>query len=320
MTDGPTDGSTETAAPDPRRQLRNLLGQPGMLRIPGVHDGYSARAAEVMGFGAVYIGGGVGIGPNLGLPDMGVMQSSHLIAAAGRLAQLVDIPVIADLDDGGGHVLRVRQAVTDAERASIAGMHIEDSDFSAGRHFPSASGSSGGHLNFSDDRVVDFDAAVQRFRAALAGRRHPDTVIIGRTDAALHSLDEAIRRGRAFADLGADVVFLAHLAPEQVRRAVGAIPAPLMNCILDPAGASAEVCTAMERDGLKILFDHRAVPLAAYQAEWAALERFRDQGDIAADLPGTRTQLTRVIRHAEWAELAREHRAATDHTNRDESR
>ncbi|MCW2494494.1 isocitrate lyase/phosphoenolpyruvate mutase family protein [Jatrophihabitans sp.] len=296
-------------------QLRHLLSQPGMLRIPGVHDGYSARAAEVMGFGAVYIGGGVGIGPNLGLPDMGVMQSSHLIAAAGRLAQLVDIPVIADLDDGGGHVLRVRQAVTDAERAGIAGVHIEDSDFSAGRHFPSATQGGGGHLNFSDDRVIGFDAAVERFKAALSGRRDPDTVIIGRTDAALHSFDEAIRRGRAFADLGADVVFLAHLAPEQVRLAVEAIPAPLMNCVLDPAGASPAACTAMEQDGLKILFDHRAVPLAAYQAEWAALERFRDQGDIAPDLPGTRVQLAQVIRHAEWAEIARDHRTATDQTH-----
>jgi methylisocitrate lyase len=296
---------------DPRGQLRRLLSQPGMLRVPGVHDGFSARAAEVMGFGAVYIGGGVGVGPQLGLPDMGLMHSHHLIAAAGRLAQVVDIPVIADLDDGGGHALRVRQAVTDAERAGIAGMHIEDSDFSGGRHFPAAAGS-GGQPSFSEDRIIDFEAAVQRMTAALAGRRHPETVIIARTDAALHSLDEAIRRGRAFAALGADVVFLAHLTPDQVSRAARAIPVPLMNCVLAPDGASAQLCAAMERDGLKILFDHRAVPLAAYEAEWAALERFRDRGDVAADSPGTRVHLAQVIRHAEWAEIARNHRSEAD--------
>jgi methylisocitrate lyase len=273
-----------------------------MLRVPGVHDGFTARAAEVMGFGAVYVGGGVGVGINLGLPDMGAMNSHHLISAAGGIAQLVDIPVIADLDDGGGHVLRVRQAVTDAERAGIAGVHIEDSDFSAGRHFPASSGSR--HMDYSRDQVIDFDAAVQRMTAAIDGRRVADTVIIGRTDAALHSLDDAVRRGRAFAALGADVVFLAHLAPEHIRQVAAAVPVPLMNCVLDPEGATAERCTDMERDGLKILFDHRAAPLAAYRAEWAALDRFLNAGDVAPDLSGVRADIARVIRHAEWAGIA----------------
>jgi 2-methylisocitrate lyase-like PEP mutase family enzyme len=277
------------------RRLRHVLSKPGMIRIPGVHDGFSARAAEVLGFHAVYVGGGVGVGINLGLPDIGVMDSHHLISTAGRIARAVEIPLICDLDDGGGSPLRVRQAVADAERAGIAGMHIEDTDFARGRHLP----------DNSADMVVDFEAAVRRIRAAIDGRRDSDTVIIGRTDAAPSSLEEAVRRGQAFAAAGADLVFVAHLTADRIKTVASALPVPLMNCVVGPDGASDEQCAAMEAHGLKILFDHRAVPLAAYAAEWAALERFKDVGDVPADSHATRAKVAEVIRKAEWAEIAR---------------
>ena len=100
-------------------------------------------------------------------------------------------------------------------------------------------------------------------------------------------------------------MFVAHLTADRIKTVASALPVPLMNCVVGPDGASDEQCAAMEAHGLKILFDHRAVPLAAYAAEWAALERFKDVGDVPADSHATRAKVAEVIRKAEWAEIAR---------------
>jgi methylisocitrate lyase len=280
-------------------RLRTLLQETdGMLRVPGVHDGFSARAAEVLGFEAIYVGGGNSVGTNLGVPDMGLMGSHHLIEHSGRLARTVDIPLIADLDDGGGTPLRVRHAVRDAERAGIAGVHIEDTDFTRGRHFPGDPDKGEQYMITSEDKVIPLAEGVRRIRAAVDGRQ--DMLIIARTESVLESLEEAIRRCQAYAAEGADLVFVAGLTAGQTEEVAAAVPVPLMNCV---DGATAEDCATMESDGLKILFEHRVVPLAAYRAEWEALERFRNVGDVVANDLETRVNMARVTRHREWGEI-----------------
>jgi methylisocitrate lyase len=293
--------NAESTVLSPGNRLRALLERPGMLRVPGVHDGFSARAAEVLGFEALYVGGGLSVGIGNALPDMGLMQSSHMIEYAGRLARLVDVPLIADLDDGGGSPLRAQRAVWEAEQAGIAAVHVEDTDFTRGRHFPGKPG--GWYMDSSEDGVIEFEDAIARLRGAVAGRR--EMVIVGRTEAAVASLEEAIRRARAFADEGADMIFVAHLTPENTKMAASAIPVPVMNCLVPQHRITAAECAQMEADGLKLLFDHRVAPLAAYAAEWAALEQFRDSGEIFADPRETRQKMAQVIRYDEWGEIAR---------------
>jgi methylisocitrate lyase len=283
-------------------RLRRLLEEPGMLRIPGVHGGFSAATAQLLGAKAVYVGGGSSTSIDRGTPDMGVIGPGELIAHAGRIADIIDVPVIADLDDGGGTPFRIHHMVTELSHRGIAGFHLEDVDYGKAKHYPGVRG--GVHAAYERDAVVPLDQALHRLHAAVDSAAQHGTVVIARTDLAVSSLEAAIERGIAFAEAGADVVFLAHLKIEDTRRAAEALQVPLMNCVLDYEGASAEVCTGMERDGLKILFDHRSVPLAMYRAAWEALVEFRDSGAVRPDDPEIRTVIRDAVAHDTWADRA----------------
>jgi len=276
-----------------------------MTPVPGVHDGFSARAAELIGFEVVYVGGGVAVGVNLGIPDMGLVTMDQLVGHAGAIAATVEIPVIVDLDDGGGNPLRIRRAVQMAERAGVAGFHVEDNDYSQGKHFPAKAGAGEGmkSLDFSRDRPISREEAIERVRSASEARRNPDTLLIARTDACLFSVEEAIERANLYVQAGADMIYLAHLTPEDTARAVDEVSAPLM-------GAShyrAEGATAAELDmmnGLKFHFYPAATAFTAYEACWKVLEEIRDHGIIPHSFNQAMSLVSKVVSHHQWGELA----------------
>ncbi|MFE2218233.1 oxaloacetate decarboxylase [Streptomyces canus] len=277
-----------------------------MLEIPGVHDGFSARAAELIGFSAVYVGGGLGVATNKALPDMGMVTTDELITYAGAIAAVIDIPVVADLDDGGGSPARVRRAVQQAERAGLAGFHIEDVDYTYGKHFPSADPVE--RMDYGRDTLVSREAAAERIRVAVEARRNPDTVIIGRTEGALISLDEAIVRARLMADAGADVIYCAHLKSSDTRQVVDALDVPLMDCPVTLAGPSAEYREEMRAGGLKILFSPTAALVPSYLAAWDALEAFRAGKEQPGNSSLLSGYLTEGTRHREWGAFYERHR------------
>jgi 2-methylisocitrate lyase-like PEP mutase family enzyme len=286
----------------PTERLRQLLAAPGMLRAPGVHDGFSARAAELVGFDAIYVGGGTAVAIDFALPDMGLLTMDEIVDFAGRIASVVDIPVIADLDDAGGNPLRIRRVVQSAERAGIAALQIEDADFRKAKHVPARQGDP--PPSGERDKALPIDEAVQRIRTAVEARRDPRTVVIARTDVARHSVEDALDRGRRFAEAGADLVFLAFLPLSETRHAVEQLPVPLMNCIVRYEGATREERDRLERDGLKLLFDAGTVPLAAYGAAWNALTELRDHGGVSADYSAIVQHVGQAIRQSEWTDLA----------------
>lgn len=296
------------AVPNPAAsRLRATLGRPGMILLPGVHDGFSARAAEEIGFEAVYVGGGVATGVALGIPDMGLVTMDQLVDHAGRIAALIDIPVIADLDDGGGNPLRIRRTVQSAERAGIAGFHVEDNDYSQGKHFPAKPGAGEGmtSLDFSRDRPIPVEMAVERVRAAAEARRNPDTLLIARTDACLFSVDEAIERANLYVQAGADMIYLAHLTPEDTGRAVAAVAAPLMGgSHYRPEGATADELSMMKSAGLKLHFYPGATAFAAYDASWDVLEAIKNGGIIPVSYNRAMGRVSRAVNHREWGQLA----------------
>jgi len=288
-------------------RLRSLLQRPGMIPLPGVHDGFSARAAEEIGFEAVYVGGGVATGVDLGIPDMGLVSMDQLVEHAARIAAVVDIPVVADLDDGGGNPMRIQRTVQSAERAGIAGFHVEDNDYSQGKHFPAKKGAGEGmkSLDFSRDRPIPREMAVERVRAAAEARRNPDTLLIARTDACLFSVDEAIERANLYAAAGADMIYLAHLTPEDTRRAVGEISVPLMGgSHYRPEGATAKELEMMRDAGLKLHFYPGATPFAAYDASWEVLEAIHETGVIPVSYNRAMGRMSRVVKHQEWGAVA----------------
>ena len=177
-------------------RLRELLAGDGMLLAPFVYDGFTARIAEEAGFDAVYMSG-FATSMSMGLPDVGLLTQTEMTRNAAVIASAARVPVIADADTGYGNAINVRRTIREYERAGAAGVHIED------QVAPKKCGF------FEGKQVIGVKEAAQKIRAAVEARSDPDFVVIGRTDAlAVNGWDDAERRCRAFADAGADLVFV----------------------------------------------------------------------------------------------------------------
>lgn len=178
------------------KSLKELIAEPGILCMPGVYDGFSARLVEASGYQACEISGAGLSESRLGQPDVGLMGLETNLAASGSIASCVGIPCLADADTGYGSAVNVHYAVQAFERAGVAGVMLED------QTWPKRCG----HLNGKE--VIDADEMVGKIRAAVEARISPDFVIKARTDAAgALGVDEAIRRANLYAEAGADLLF-----------------------------------------------------------------------------------------------------------------
>lgn len=184
-------------------KLREILERPGILVLPGIYDCIGAKLIEQLGFEVVFTSGFGISGSTLGRPDFGFLTATETLYSVGRIAQSVDIPLVADLDTGYGNPLNVVRTVDDAVRLGVAGIILEDQEW------PKKCG------HFDGKRVIPMEEQVEKIHAAVHARDDSGLVIIGRTDArAPLGIDEALRRGRAYFDAGADIVFVE--APQSV--------------------------------------------------------------------------------------------------------
>jgi 2-methylisocitrate lyase-like PEP mutase family enzyme len=186
----------------PRQVFKQLLQRDKLLVAPGCFDGLSARLVQEAGFEAAYLSGGA-VARSMGIPDIGLVTMSEVIERAVQVTSIASIPVIADADTGYGNAINLVRTVREYERAGVAAIHIED------QITPKRCG----HLEGKE--VIPLPEMVKKLEAALESRTDPDFCIIARTDArGVHGFDDAIERGRAFAKLGVDAVFVE--APESV--------------------------------------------------------------------------------------------------------
>jgi len=180
----------------PRQALKQLLKRNKLLVAPGCFDGLSARLVQEAGFEAAYLSGGA-VARSMGIPDIGLVTMSETIERAAQVVSAITIPVIADADTGYGNAVNLVRAVCEFERTGVAAIHIED------QITPKRCG----HLDGKE--VISLDEMEKKLRAALATRTDPDFCIIARTDArGVHGFDDAIVRGKAFAKLGVDAIFV----------------------------------------------------------------------------------------------------------------
>ena len=196
-------------------RLRELLVQRDLLVAPGAYDALSARLIAQAGFPAVYMTGFGTAASVLGQPDVGLLTMSEMVSRAAALAAVVgDRPLIADADTGYGNPINVRRTVREYEQAGVAAIHIED------QVWPKKCG------HMEGKQVIPVDEMVQKIRAAVDARQDPDFVIIARTDAnAVYGLEDALRRGRAYREAGADVIFIeAPRSIEELRAIARAFP------------------------------------------------------------------------------------------------
>jgi methylisocitrate lyase len=169
--------------------------------MPGVYDALSAKIAARAGFEVIFITGYSLSATLLGEPDFGVLTQTEVVAAAQRICSITDTPVIVDADTGYGNAINVIRTVEELMRAGAAGMFLED------QVWPKRCG------HMKGKQVISLDEQLKKLRAAVEARAGQDFFIVARTDArqAL-GLEEAIKRGIAFKEAGADAVFIE--APE----------------------------------------------------------------------------------------------------------
>jgi 2-methylisocitrate lyase-like PEP mutase family enzyme len=176
--------------------LRELVLAPGILVMPGIYDGFSARLVEAAGFKAAAISGAGVSESRLGWADVGLMGFEENLHACRAIAACTALPLRADADTGYGNAVNVHFTVEGFERAGLAGIMLED------QVWPKRCG----HMEGKE--VISAEEGTEKIRAACEARRDPEFVIKARTDAtAIHGVGEAIRRLNLYADAGADLLF-----------------------------------------------------------------------------------------------------------------
>jgi len=238
-------------------RLKDLLAAGEFIIAPGVFEMFSARIADRMGFKALYMTGYGISGSHLGLPDAGLVTYADMVSRARTIGEGTTTPLIADADTGFGGLINVRRTVRGYEAAGVQAIQIEDQEM------PKKCG------HTPNRRVVPVDDMVRKIEVALEARRHDDTLIIARTDARTgQGLDEAIRRGQAYARAGADVIFVeAPESEEEFRRIGGEIDAALLANMV-PTGKSPVVPADRLRE---FGFDIAIYPSVGMNAACAAL-------------------------------------------------
>ena len=236
---------------------------------PGAHDAFTAKIIEQTGgFQAVYMTGSGATMSILGEPDIGLLTMTEMATHARNLANAVSLPVIADADTGYGNVIKVARTVREYESTGVAAIHIED------QVTPKRCG------HFEGKQVVSQNEMVGKIKAAVDARQDPDFVLIARTDArAVLGLDEAIKRGRAYAEAGADVIFLeAPESLEELKIIVKSIDAPLL--VNMDEGTKTPLLTAQELEemGYKIVIFPRSAPCAAAKTIQELMKLLKETG------------------------------------------
>lgn len=200
--------------------LNKLLNREnGILVMPGVYDALTAKIAEHVGFEAIFQTGYGTSASLLALPDFGFLSITETLETARRITGAVNIPLIVDVDTGYGNPLTVAKLVNDLQSIGASGMFLED------QVWPKRCG----HMKGKE--VIDSNEYVQKLKSAIEAKKDDsEFLIVARTDAAAPlGLDEAIRRGKLYKQIGADIVFVeAPHSIEDLKKVSEQIDAPLV--------------------------------------------------------------------------------------------
>jgi carboxyvinyl-carboxyphosphonate phosphorylmutase len=251
--------------------LRQLLHQPGIIVAPGAYDCLTARLIECEGFPVVYMTGAGTAVTRVGKPDLGFASLTEMLANASAIASTVSVPLIADADTGYGGALNVYRTVQEYEKAGVAALHIED------QAFPKRCG----HLDGKE--VVPLAEMVVKLHAACDARTDEDFVIIARTDAlAVTGLDDTLRRCAAYAEAGADVLFVEALRTEaEIDRVRREVDVPLLYNFVEHGKSPLIPVPQLEALGFKIVIFPGSLMLSVCTLAQRILREIRQHGTTA---------------------------------------
>jgi 2-methylisocitrate lyase-like PEP mutase family enzyme len=281
----------------PTTALRALLSGEEVVVAPGVYDGLSARLARHAGFAAVYATGG-GIARGMGYPDLGLLGLSEVAERVASIVEHAGVPVIADADTGYGNTLNVRRTVRAFERAGVAALHLED------QTFPKRCG----HLD--DKSVVPVAEMAGKLRAARDAAADPDLVLIARTDAiAVEGLEAALERAQAYAEAGADVLFVeAPTSEAQIEAIARRLAAPKLLNLFEGGKTPFMPLARLRALGYRIVIIPSDLQRAAIRAMQDTLAAIRRDGHsrAVADRMASFSEREAIVGTAEYLTLDRE--------------
>jgi 2-methylisocitrate lyase-like PEP mutase family enzyme len=292
----------ETSMPGSRARaaLRAQLSDGKLIVAPGVFDGISAHLVARLGFSAGYLTGAGVAASGFGLPDIGLVTQTEMAERARMLTRVLgDVPLIADADTGYGAALNVVRTVGEYEAAGVAAIQLED------QAFPKRCG----HLPGKE--LIGTREFVTKLRAALDARADPDLVVIARTDArAPLGLEAAISRANAYAQAGADVIFVeAPQSPDEIERIAKDVDAPLLINLVIGGLTPIESTERLAELGYAIAI-YPTLPLTgAAAAMLAGLAELAGQ-DRRELIPDSPAGIFNLVGLAEWSQTGERYRSS----------
>jgi methylisocitrate lyase len=291
--------------------LRKAVLERRALVVPGCHDALSARVIEAAGFEAVQVSGFGLAGALLARPDVGLVQMKDVLDLTWNIVEAVGIPVMADVDTGGGNALNAAALTERLIAMGVAGMNVED------QVFPKRCGHMAGKQVISAEEMVGKVRACADVRAAL----NRDFVINARTDAyALAGLDEAIRRCNLYLQAGADLAFIDGIRTRaEIEQAVRALRGPLSVNQMDAiTGVKTELVPVPELAAMGV--GRVSIPVASIMVAQKALTDFfralkaSPSGNLAGQQHWAATfqQYTEFVGLPAYRELEREYLPAAE--------
>ena len=269
-----------------------LIKGPSILKIPGTHDGMSARIAKRVGFEALYLSGAA-YTASRGLPDLGIVYSNEVASRAKELVSNSNLPLLVDIDTGFGGVLNVARTAKEMTEARVAAVQIEDQDL------PKKCG----HLN--GKKLISTEEMTQKIRTIK--EVSPSLVVIARTDAkSVEGMDAAIKRANAYIEAGADAIFPEALHnEEEFREMRQSVDGPLLANMTEFGVTPYYTSQEFEQWGYNmVIYPVTSLRVAAKAVENVFNEIMeQDTQSQSLDRMQTRKELYETIRYYEYEDL-----------------
>ncbi len=245
--------------------LRQAILARRAVTVPGCHDTMSAKVIESAGFEAIQVSGYGLAASLLGKPDVGLVQMKDILDLTWNITAAVSIPVMADIDTGGGNAMNAAWITERLIAMDAGGMNIED------QVFPKRCG------HMAGKEVIDAAEMAGKVRACadVRDRLDRDFIINARTDAfAALGLDEAIRRCNLYLEAGADLAFIDGIRTRgDIETAVRSLKGPLSVNLMDAVtGMKTELVPIPELARMGV--GRVSIPVASIMVAHRALTAF----------------------------------------------
>jgi len=274
-----------------RKKFRAALEKNKILIIPGAFDAICAQLVESHGFPATYVSGSATAGAVFAKPDLGLVSLPDMVREAGRIAEVVDIPTLADADTGFGGVADIPHTVAEFEKGGLTGIHIED------QVFPKRCG----HLDGKG--VIPKEEMGRKIEKAVTSRSDPQFVIIARCDAyGVTGFTDMLDRCRVYQNAGADMIFPEALTTlQEYEKTVRALKIPVLANMTEFGKTPYFTAPQFEEVGCRAVLFPLTVFRTALGTMNSALKTLKKDGSQTSLLEGmfTRKDFNNLIQYEE---------------------